>query len=226
MKSKISKKVAALGLSAAVLAGGIGAALGVYVADDSVQVGNLQAQVAAVKESLALEQARVSELVEELESIEPVVETVVEEVEVEKIVEVDNQNLDAVLQHIYNNEGDVSLVVEGLKDSELDQVVDRIIFLNDVEALALSEVRAELKELLHREYVGDVRLYRDEISRVRISDKAGEVEISGVGFRYNDAIAKVSGTFEQDSVKYEFVVEVEIRDGKVKETELISVSEQ
>lgn len=142
------------------------------------------------------------------------------EVEVEKIVEIDNGNLAMVLEHVYDNDGQVEYLIDDLEDDEVDQIVDRVIFINDIKAISEADINAEGLNLLHKEYVEDERLDKKEISRFRIKD---DIVYSDIDFEDGDAIVTVEATFEQDKVKYAAVFEVEIRDGKVEESTLVSV---
>ena len=75
--------------------------------------------------------------------VETVYENVTVEVPVETIVEVDNGNLDLVLDEVYEADGSVEYLIEDLDDDELDQVVDRIIMIQDAKTLAMAELEAE-----------------------------------------------------------------------------------
>jgi outer membrane murein-binding lipoprotein Lpp len=206
-----TKKVAAISISAALVAGGIGAALGAYVANDSVQVAELQAKVA------------------ELESQEPVVVTETVTVETETIVEVtntvevlvDNENLDVVLQYVFDNNGDVSFVTSGLKESEIDQIVERVLFINDVESLVLETARQNLLDLVHNRQVSGKRIKSSEVTRVRFDENSIVSEVTS--FKFNDANGQVTVTFEADGERYEAVVGVTIKNSEVSESKLESI---
>lgn len=217
MKSnKESKKVAAISLAAVVIAGGIGAALGAYIADDSKQLEYLQEKVAELQQNVV-----------ELENAEPVVETVVEVQEVEKVVEitkeilVDNENLDKILQFAYDNDGNVSLLTSGLKESEIDQVVERLLFLNDVEALTLESARQDLLDLVHNRQVSGRRIRASEVSRMYVDEDSLSKDV--LSFKHSDAVGQVTVTFEADDRKYEAVIEVEVKDGSVSESKVVSI---
>lgn len=160
-----------------------------------------------------------------VDSVEP--EVVIEENTVyedrEVTVEVDNGNLDLVLDHIYDNKGDVEYLTEDLDDDEVAEIVDRISFINDVKVLAAEEVKAEAIDLLHKEDVGDVRLDEDDIERLRIDGDADEIELDDVEFEDLDADAFVNARFEQDDVKYEALFRVEIKDGVVDDIDLVEL---
>jgi len=50
-------------------------------------------------------------------------------VEVIKEVQVDNGNMDLVLDHIYDNDGNIEYLLDDLDDDEIGLIVDRIILL-------------------------------------------------------------------------------------------------
>ena len=215
MKSN-TKKIAALGAAGLVLTSGIGAAIGYFVADDTKQVEALQSLIAAKQAEIA-----------ELEAQEPqvVIETVTEQVEVEVPVEVevlvDNENLNLVLQYMFDNEGNVSYVTNELDEEDINEIVDRIVFLNDVENISLNAAETELLDLVDRERVSGVRIYKEDISRIRLNDPV--VDVSDL--KYGDADVTVTGTFRADGRNYEFEILVEVTDKEVNEVELISVNE-
>jgi len=157
-------------------------------------------------------------------------ETITEVVEVEvpvnvtEFVEVDNGNLDLVLEELFDNDGSVEYLVEDLDDDELDQIVGRIIFANDVKALAVAEAKSEIVDLLHKENINGTVLDEDDIERVKVQDDDEEVIISDIDYEDLDAEVLVEIKFEQDDVRYIATVEVEIKDGKVDDIDLKSIS--
>lgn len=144
--------------------------------------------------------------------------------EVEKIVEVDNGHLDTVLEHIYDNDGSIEYITEDLDDDELDLIVERVSFVNDVKALAVAEVKSEAIDLLHKELVGEVKLDEDDIERLKIYDDADEIALDDIDFEDLDADAYVNVRFEQDDVDYVAEFKVEIKDGIVDDIDLESVA--
>lgn len=132
-------------------------------------------------------------------------------------VPVDNGNLNLVLNHIYDNEGNVSTLTEYLDDDELESIVDRIVFLNEIKSLAVAEVKAEAADELDKEVFNETNITfdEDEIERIRVQDDDNEVIVSDVDFDDKDADVKVTVYFEQDDDKYEADFNVEIKDGEV-----------
>jgi hypothetical protein len=206
MKSE-TKKVAALGTAAVVLAAGLGAGIGYLVADDG------SAQIESLLQEVADQEARIAELA----SVEPVVVqnnvTVVEQVEVEKIVEVkvDNGNLQLVLDTIVDNDGDVSYLTDGLFDDEVDQIVERIILTNDMKAQAQNVVNSEFLRELERQHSS---FDKRDVSRVKID--LDTVTIGDVDFKYKDATVTMDVEFRYESTKYVAQVEIEIYNNKAR----------
>jgi len=220
---KIIKAVCAVGAGALLLsAGALGAGI---MKNDTIQ------EQAAQISQLQLNEESLSGVIEDLTNAEPVIEyvdnNVTVEVEVEKIVEVDNGNLDLVLDTIYDNKGNVKYLLDNLDDDEVDQIVDRIVFANEIKSLSVSEVESEIKDLLDKEeYVFNnetVKFDEDDIERVRVQDDDDEVKVVDVDFEDSDADVEVEVKFEQDSIKYVANVIVEFRDGSVDDIELSDV---
>lgn len=206
-KYKNSKKVAAVAAIAGLVLGGFGGAL--FFPKEVVQT-----QV-------------VEKTVTKTEYVDVPVE-VVKEVPVEVSVEVpvDNGNLQAVLDEIYDNNGNVEYLIDDLDSDELDQVVDRIVFVNDIKSLAVAEVKKELADLVDKEVVNGVELDEDDVERVRLDDDADEIIVEDIDFEDGDADVYIVGEFEHDNVDYDFEVKVEFKDGEVDDIELISLNEQ
>jgi hypothetical protein len=141
-------------------------------------------------------------------------------------VEVDNGKLADVLQHIFDNEGAVEYLTEDLKDSEVEQIADRVILVNDFKAMAVDAAKAEIADLVDKEVVGTETLDEDDVEKVKIDDEADEIAVDEIDFEDKDAVLVVTGEFSHDDVDYDFTVEVEFKDGEMEEVSLVSVSEQ
>lgn len=158
-------------------------------------------------------------------TIEVPVEKIVE-VEKEVFVEVDNGNLDLVLEHIYDNDGKVEYLLDDLDEDEIEQIVDRIVFVNDIKQMAVSHVQKELADELDRVLVGTVELDEDDIEKIRIDDDDDEIIVDDVDFEDLDAELTVTGKFRHDDVWYVFESTVEIEDGDIENFEINSVVEE
>jgi hypothetical protein len=97
-------------------------------------------------------------------STEVVTETIVKE------VKVDNGKLADVLEAIYQADGDLEFVTDDLKESEIAEIADRLVFEMDVQAMAVAAVRAEAIDVLHKESVNGTTLDEDDMERLRIQD--------------------------------------------------------
>ena len=187
-----TKKIGAIALSG-LLTLGAGAAIGSY----------------------AFPQTITEEVVVEKIITQPV--EVIKEVEVEKIVEVDNENLGLVLQKLYDENGDVGYLTSDLFEDELDLIVDRIVKVNDFKLEAESLVKSQFSRELER---FDSNFDRRDVSRVVVE----EVSLESVDFKYNDAVVEVEVEFRYDSTKYVAIVEVEFYEGKALPISIVSVN--
>jgi hypothetical protein len=147
---------------------------------------------------------------------------VIKEVKVTEAV--DNGKLDLVLQEIYDNDGSVEYLIDDLKDDEVDLIADRIILVNDFKDLAIAELRKNLFDELDGEVVGSETLDEGDMERLRINDDANEIVIDDIDFDDKDADLILTGTFEQDDIKYAFEATVSFKDGEVDEIDSVSVS--
>lgn len=158
----------------------------------------------------------------------PVEKIVTKEVPVEVIktvnVSVDNGKLDVVLQHIYDNDGNVEYLVDSLKDTEVAQIADRVVFINDVKALAVQAVKKDAFDILDKEVVSGEELDDKDMEKLKVYSDDDKVIVSDVDFDDSDATVSVDVRFEQDSTLYDATFTVEVRDGAVDDVELDSVS--
>lgn len=139
-------------------------------------------------------------------------------------VPVDNGKLDVVLQHIYDNDGSIDYLVEDLKDTEVAQIADRIVFINDVKSLAVSAVKNDAFDILDKEVVDGEELDDKDMEKLKVYSDDDKVLVSDVDFDDSDATVSVDVRFEQDDVLYDATFTVEVRDGAVSDVELDSVS--
>lgn len=138
-------------------------------------------------------------------------------------VPVDNKNLKQVLEFLHDEKGNVTYVTKDLDKGELDKVVDRIIFLNDVKARSEAFIRGNAADELHRELINGTRLDRNDIKRVRVKDDLGDVKVLDQDFDNQDAEVLVSATFTQGSVDYEGSFKVIFKDDKLDDVLVDSV---
>ena len=123
-------------------------------------------------------------------------------------VEVDNQNLEVVLKELYDSKGNMSLVVNGLFDDELDVIVDRIVQVNDWKATSINLAKNRLAFELDRQYGFD----RRDVSRIKVDEDS--VRVSSVDFDRMDAVVEFDVEFRFDGELYVAEVLVEFYDGK------------
>ena len=185
----------------------VGGLLGGFGFDDSKDVKALQSQVTALQNAPA------------------------DTINVTQEVEVDNGNLDLVLEHIYDNDGKVNYLLDDLDDDELNQVVDRILFINEIKDATVAEAKAEAADALNKEVYtfadnSTVTFDEDDIERIRVQDDDDEVVIDSVDFEDSDADVQVTVNFEQDDVKFAADFMVEFKDGEVDDLDLLEIRER
>jgi len=149
-------------------------------------------------------------------------------VPVEKIVEVeklvDNKNLSVVLDHIYDNEGNVDYLVDDLDDDELSLIVERISFINAIKIIGVDKVKSDLFDELDGESIGEYEFDEDELEKLKIDDEADEIEVIDIDFDDNDAELKITFSFEdEDDVEFEGYAIVSFDDGEFDEIEDIVI---
>jgi hypothetical protein len=157
-----------------------------------------------------------SNMVEEkVVTVEKLVEV---EVIVEKLVEnevlIDNENLALVLDFLHEKNGDIEYIVSDLKESEIEQIVDRIVFLNEAEVIAKNTVQDKLFNELLNTKIDGVKVKLSDLSRLRLNE---DVTLIDIDFKNGDVNVIVSGSFEFDRVKYDFTADVSLRDNKFDE---------
>lgn len=150
-------------------------------------------------------------------SVVPIKETVIEE------VEVDSGNLKLVLDHIYDNDGSVEYLLDDLDDDEVDQIAERIVFINEIKKLAVDTVKADGIDELDREEVDGERLDEDDIERFKVYDEDEDLIIDEVDFEDSDAEVLVDVRFEQDDIEYKATFRVTFKDGTVDDIEVEDV---
>ena len=142
--------------------------------------------------------------------------TVIEEVEVEKIVEVDNENLQLVLDTIYEKDGDVEYLIDGLYDDEVDQIVERIMLVNEVETLAKEYTLRNFATELEK---NDSSYDRRDVSRIKIDNE--DLKIVNYDFKYEDFTVEILVEFRYDGAKETKLVEVEYFNGRVRNLKFV-----
>lgn len=132
-------------------------------------------------------------------------------------------NLKSVLTHVYDNGGNVEYLTDDLDDDEIMKIVERVVFINDIKALAVAEVKKEGVDALDKEIVGEVEIDEDDVERFKIYDDDEDIIVDSVDFEDSDADVKVTAKFEQEDVKYKADFIVSFKDGSVDDIEVDSV---
>ena len=153
---------------------------------------------------------------------------VVNTVEVEKIVEVDNGNLNLVLNHIYDNDGSVEYLTEDLDDDQISEIVDKVVFVNEVKSAAVSAVRADLYDEVDKLEVtvgnDTVVLDEDDLKRLRIDDDQDELDFEIDDWEDRDATVHVTGNFRQGTQIFDFELDAVFEDEEFDELDNIVVT--
>jgi len=168
-------------------------------------------------------QITVDKIVYQNQTIEVPVETIVN-----KTIEVpvDNGNLAEVEQFIYDNQGNINLITSDLKDNEVDQIVDRIVFVNDYKKFAVDAINKDLLYKVDGLTVNSVTIDKRYINTLRINDKLDEISIKNVNFNDKDISFGVTGTFRQDDVAYNYSSDVVFYNGNFDSLKNITVVKQ
>lgn len=158
------------------------------------------------------------------------VETI-KEVPVEKIVDhnitvnvpVDNGKLAAVEQYAFDHDGNLSFVIDGLKDKDVAKIADRIILLGDFEAMAMNRVKSDGFITANKEVVNGITLYKGDLERLRLA--SDNVRFLSVDFDNKDADVLVPATFEQHGIKYSATFLVSYRNDAFYDIEVDSLTQ-
>jgi hypothetical protein len=129
-----------------------------------------------------------------------------ETVTVKEIQYVDNGKLEAVLEYIYENDGNLSRLAEDLDDDEYHLIGSRIVMENDFIALAENAARSRAFSELHKDNSTGIKLDREDLS-----------------FR-KEAIDEDFTAIEWIDDKFEAILRVIFEAGAVEDVELESVT--
>lgn len=206
-ETNTGKKIVGAVLIAAV-AGISGAGLAINTIDPVIQTETVIKEI--------IKEVPVNVLITEQIEIEKLVE-------VEKIVEVkvDNGNLGLVLDTIYNNNGNVEYLLNDLDNDELDMIVDRIIFTEEVKILAYDGIKKNIIDELDEIEINGEELEDDDIERLKVY--ADDIIIEEIDYDDMDAEVLVEFKFEQNDIKYKGSAVAKIRDGKFDEIKSVEV---
>jgi len=201
------------GIAVAFLAGGLIGSLG-FPKTETVTVEKIVNQTVEVP----------TEVIKEIE----VEKEVIKEINVTKEVVVDNEKLDEVLEHLYDNEGKVEYLIDDLDDDEVEKIADRVVLINEFKKLAVDAIDAELFDELDNEefdFNGTiVEFDEDDLERLRIDDEQDEILIDDIDFDDGDADLILTGTFDQDDERYDYEVKVVFKDFEFDELDDIKVT--
>jgi len=142
------------------------------------------------------------------------------EVTVEKLV--DNGNLQLVLDELYDSEGSVEYLTEDLDENEVSQIVDRLVFKTESEALAEALVKQTVVEYIDDEEnifkTGDLEDFSDK-DVYSVTVDSDDTEFEAVDFDDKEATvfveAKLRMDNDDDKKTVYVIAEVEVEGDKV-----------
>lgn len=196
-----------------------------------IAVGGVAGALAFPQTVTETVEIEVDKIVTQMEYVDVPVNVTVE-VPVEVEVPVDNGNLAIVLEHIYDNEGQIEYLLDDLDDDELDLIVERVAFINEIKAFAINAVESELFDEIDGEEIvlGDNSTYEfdeDDLSHLDIDDDMDELIIEDIDFEDGDAEILVSFDFEdEDELEFEGTCIVKFKDGEFDELQDIEIVEK
>lgn len=151
--------------------------------------------------------------------------TVEKEVEVEKIIEVPLNGTEDVIEFIIDEEGNLSeLDLSEIEDHGFDELIRQVAFIQESKLMAADYVKKEFADEADKYNVSGTIIDEDDVERLRIADDLDELIAEDIDFEDSDVDVTVKGTFEHDDVDYEFESLVEIKDGKVADFTIESIS--
>ncbi len=128
-------------------------------------------------------------------------------------VKVDSGNLLVLEKELLDKEGSVEYLTDGLKDSQVDQIVDRLVTSQEWEKLAVDTVKDRAVEELNKETVNGTQL-RASLMRSLFIDPE-DVTFETIDFRDGDATILVPFRLRQDDQKFEGTARVLISENKL-----------
>lgn len=143
-------------------------------------------------------------------------------------LKLDSENLDLVLDFIYDNKGDVEFVIDDLDEDEVNEIAARISFANEIKNLAFDKVKNKAFDKLDGKLVTvngiEVKLDEDDLEDMDMD--IDDVSIDGnIDFEDKDAFVLVPIEFEQEDIEYKAIFRVEINNGLVDEVDIVSYGE-
>jgi hypothetical protein len=160
------------------------------------------------------------EVVKTVEVAGPIIE-VEKEVFVDKIVEVESANLPLLLETLYDFDGNVQFLTEDLDDDELDEVVTRLVAVQDAKALAFAQIKRDATDELDGIIVNTTTLYEEDIRSLSILDD--EWAVDSVDYEDDEFELSVPIRFKQGAEHFEAVLQVSVKDGDAKDIDILSV---
>lgn len=149
-------------------------------------------------------------------------------VEVTKEVVKDDPRYGEFLQYVYDNDGKLETLVDGLDDDEVSEISDRFVMDTDFKTMAIQKVKDKFFDEADGEVVtllsnATLKLDDNDMESLRVDDDFNEVEVLDVDFEDGDGTYKVTGKFRQDDEKFNFEAEVTFRDGEFDDLDITKI---
>jgi len=142
----------------------------------------------------------------------------------------DNSVLNSVLNHIYDNDGNIEYLIIDLDDDEAFKIPERVVFIDGIKQIAVDSIRAELFDEIDKRILVDVDnnitiiLDEDEMTRLRIDDDKNELIVDVTDWEDLEGTVAVTGKFKQDDYSFTFSCDVVFEDGEYDELDNVVVN--
>lgn len=137
------------------------------------------------------------------------------------------EDLNTVLDYVYDNYGDVEVLTEDLDNPE--DIVERVNFLNEIKEASVQGVKNYLFEEIDGNFTltddNSVIFDEDELERLRVNDRSYELGVTVNDWEDQDGSIQVTGTFRQNETDYTFTADAEFKDGEYDELTNIKVTQ-
>ncbi len=250
-KQKINTKI----IANAVIVGAVVGAIGGIVAtpapepvvDLSVELANMEAayiaQIAKVaelegiehpedlSEALKASETKVIELetriaiISEISTNDGIDNESAEEIKaLELALAEEKTKISMMNEYIDEMEGDLADVYDEA-DSE-DEQVEIIAFDLENRKMAIDAVKDELFEELDNVVVDGISLDEDDMKRLKLDDDFEDINMTSIDYADLEVTYAITGTFEQDNDKFDFVIEVSMEENEFDDLDIINVTKR
>jgi len=139
-----------------------------------------------------------------------------------------SESLDLVLQHLYDNDGEVVYLIEDLNDDEISQIPLRVNFINDIRDACVAGVKDELYDEIDKESPinnNSIEFDEDLMTRLKINDNDDELSVIVTDWDDFKGTVEVTGTFKQGTDNFKFTLDALFDDGVFDELAKVKVKQ-